>query len=65
MLNPSSHTFFNRAYLWSAKWNLTYSIHFDRFCRLRINCSYAEAGVKDDSRSAPIDIVADVKTERV
>ena len=30
-----------------------------------MNCSYAEAGVKDDSSSATIDVVADVKTERV
>ncbi|XP_030457126.1 uncharacterized protein At1g32220, chloroplastic isoform X2 [Syzygium oleosum] len=33
--------------------------------RLRVNCSYAEAGVRDDSNSATIDVVADVKTERV
>ncbi|KAF8032533.1 hypothetical protein BT93_D1441 [Corymbia citriodora subsp. variegata] len=33
--------------------------------RLRVNCSYAEAGVSDDSKSATIDVVADVKTERV
>ncbi|OWM64172.1 uncharacterized protein At1g32220, chloroplastic isoform X2 [Punica granatum] len=33
--------------------------------RLRVKCSYADAGVKDDSNSATIDVVADVKTERV
>lgn len=33
--------------------------------RFRVNCSYAEAGVSDDSKSATIDVVADVKTERV
>ncbi|KAK3434789.1 hypothetical protein EUGRSUZ_D02227 [Eucalyptus grandis] len=33
--------------------------------RTRVNCSYAEAGVSDDSKSATIDVVADVKTERV
>ncbi|XAR70669.1 hypothetical protein NMG60_11027597 [Bertholletia excelsa] len=36
-----------------------------RFCRLRVKCSYAEAGVREDSNSATIDVVADVKTERV
>ncbi|KAI3420570.1 NAD(P)-bd_dom domain-containing protein [Psidium guajava] len=31
----------------------------------RVKSSYAEAGVRDDSESATIDVVADVKTERV
>ncbi|KAI7987628.1 Uncharacterized protein LOK49_LG13G01868 [Camellia lanceoleosa] len=30
-----------------------------------VKCSYAEAGVKEDSNSGTIDVVADVKTERV
>ncbi|KAL9450952.1 hypothetical protein AB3S75_012655 [Citrus x aurantiifolia] len=37
----------------------------NRFYRFRVKCSHAEAGVVDDSRSAPIDVVADVKSERV
>ena len=36
-----------------------------RFYKFRVKCSHAEAGVVDDSRSAPIDVVADVKSERV
>lgn len=41
------------------------------FCRLRrfgsfgVKSSYAEAGVVDESKSAPIDVVADIKPERV
>ena len=34
-------------------------------CRVSIKCSYAEAGVKEDSNSATIDVMADIKTERV
>lgn len=30
-----------------------------------VKCSYAEAGVSSDSTSAPIDVVADVKSDRV
>ncbi|KAJ1431078.1 hypothetical protein SESBI_07318 [Sesbania bispinosa] len=30
-----------------------------------VSCSYAEAGVRDDSKSIPIDVVADVKSERI
>ncbi|ESR45976.1 hypothetical protein CICLE_v10001973mg [Citrus x clementina] len=37
----------------------------NRFYKFRVKCSRAEAGVVDDSRSAPIDVVADVKSERV
>ncbi|KAK9218476.1 hypothetical protein WN943_007113 [Citrus x changshan-huyou] len=37
----------------------------NRFYKFRVKCSHAEAGVVDDSRSAPIDVVADVKSERV
>lgn len=33
--------------------------------RFGVKCSYAEAGVKEDSNSGTIDVVADVKTERV
>ncbi|XP_030524704.1 uncharacterized protein At1g32220, chloroplastic isoform X2 [Rhodamnia argentea] len=33
--------------------------------RFKVKSSYAEAGVRDDSNSATIDVVADVKTERV
>ncbi|XP_038687241.1 uncharacterized protein At1g32220, chloroplastic [Tripterygium wilfordii] len=36
-----------------------------RTVKFRLNCSYAEAGVRDDSGSATIDVVADVKSERV
>ncbi|PSS01344.1 Uncharacterized protein CEY00_Acc22702 [Actinidia chinensis var. chinensis] len=36
-----------------------------RFCRFGIKCSYTEASIKDDSNSATIDVVADIKTERV
>ncbi|KAK0588410.1 hypothetical protein LWI29_000605 [Acer saccharum] len=40
--------------------------HFqNRLCRIGVKCSYAEAGVVDDLKSAPIDVVADVKSERV
>ncbi|KAL5794628.1 hypothetical protein ACOSP7_003222 [Xanthoceras sorbifolium] len=40
--------------------------HFqNRLCRFRVKCSYAEAGVIDESKSAPIDVVADVRSERV
>ncbi|CAK9173447.1 unnamed protein product [Ilex paraguariensis] len=34
-------------------------------CRVSIKCSYAEAGVKEDSNSATIDVMADIKTERI
>ncbi|KAL9447832.1 hypothetical protein AB3S75_015329 [Citrus x aurantiifolia] len=37
----------------------------NRFYKFRVKCSHAGAGVVDDSRSAPIDVVADVKSERV
>lgn len=37
----------------------------NRFYKFGVKCSYAGAGVLDDSRSAPIDVVADVKSERV
>uniref|UniRef100_A0A7N0UWW7 Uncharacterized protein n=1 Tax=Kalanchoe fedtschenkoi TaxID=63787 RepID=A0A7N0UWW7_KALFE len=30
-----------------------------------LRCSYAEAGTSEDSRSATIDVTADVRTERV
>ncbi|KAI4328028.1 hypothetical protein L6164_020425 [Bauhinia variegata] len=33
--------------------------------RFSISCSYAGAGVSDDSRSATIDVVADIRSERV
>ncbi|XP_011018488.1 PREDICTED: uncharacterized protein At1g32220, chloroplastic isoform X2 [Populus euphratica] len=36
-----------------------------RLCKSVVKCSYAEAGVKDDFGSTTIDVVADVKTERV
>ncbi|KAG6788595.1 hypothetical protein POTOM_004667 [Populus tomentosa] len=36
-----------------------------RLSSLSLNHRYAEAGVKDDFRSTTIDVVADVKTERV
>jgi len=35
------------------------------FCRFAVNFSYAEAGVNVDSISNTIDVVADVKSERV
>ncbi|KAJ0112745.1 hypothetical protein Patl1_03582 [Pistacia atlantica] len=37
----------------------------NRFCRFGVKCSSAEAGVVDDSNSATIDVVADIKSERV
>lgn len=40
-------------------------LYFNCFCRSRIKCSYADASVKDDSKSATIDVVADIRTERV
>ncbi|TXG54205.1 hypothetical protein EZV62_019461 [Acer yangbiense] len=40
-------------------------MEFIRLCRIGVKCSYAEAGVVDDLKSAPIDVVADVKSERV
>ncbi|GMI95594.1 hypothetical protein like AT1G32220 [Hibiscus trionum] len=36
-----------------------------RLCKFGVKCSYAEAGISDDSRSATIDVVADVKNERI
>ncbi|KAJ6962862.1 hypothetical protein NC652_001484 [Populus alba x Populus x berolinensis] len=39
--------------------------HRSSLCKSVVKCSYAEAGVKDDFRSTTIDVVADVKTERV
>ncbi|KAE8727421.1 NAD(P)-binding Rossmann-fold superfamily protein isoform 3 [Hibiscus syriacus] len=36
-----------------------------RLCKFGVKCSYAEAGTSDDSRSATIDVVADVKNERI
>ncbi|XP_024030500.1 uncharacterized protein At1g32220, chloroplastic isoform X2 [Morus notabilis] len=33
--------------------------------RLGVRCSYAEASTKEDSYSAPIDVVANVRTERI
>ncbi|XWS38796.1 hypothetical protein CRYUN_Cryun19dG0160900 [Craigia yunnanensis] len=36
-----------------------------RLCKFGVRCSYAEPGIKDDSGSATIDVVADVKSERV
>ncbi|KAJ9707241.1 hypothetical protein PVL29_002297 [Vitis rotundifolia] len=41
------------------------SHHRYSFCRFGVRCSYAEAGVKGDSKSATIDVEADVKSERV
>ncbi|KAL7188180.1 hypothetical protein ACSBR1_038112 [Camellia fascicularis] len=38
---------------------------FPHNTRFGVKCSYAEAGVKEDSNSGTIDVVADVKTERV
>nr|DAD17877.1 TPA_asm: hypothetical protein HUJ06_019340 [Nelumbo nucifera] len=37
----------------------------NRLCRFSIRCSYAGTNIKEDYTSAPIDVVADVKTERV
>ncbi|GAV86733.1 NAD_binding_10 domain-containing protein, partial [Cephalotus follicularis] len=34
-------------------------------CRFRVKCSYAEAGIKNDATSDTIDVVADIKSERV
>lgn len=34
-------------------------------CRFAVSCSYAEAGVSGDSKLSTIDVVADVKSERV
>ncbi|KAE8672216.1 hypothetical protein F3Y22_tig00111848pilonHSYRG00250 [Hibiscus syriacus] len=36
-----------------------------RLCKLGVKCSYAEAGISDDSRSDTIDVVADIKNERI
>ncbi|XP_039029935.1 uncharacterized protein At1g32220, chloroplastic-like [Hibiscus syriacus] len=36
-----------------------------RLCKFGVKCSFAEAGTSDDSRSATIDVVADVKNERI
>ncbi|KAE8702841.1 NAD(P)-binding Rossmann-fold superfamily protein isoform 3 [Hibiscus syriacus] len=41
------------------------SFLFHSFCKFGVKCSYAEAGISDDSRSATIDVVADVKNERI
>ncbi|XVF13679.1 hypothetical protein REPUB_Repub08aG0228600 [Reevesia pubescens] len=37
----------------------------NRLGKFGVKCSYAEAGISDDSRSATIDVVADIKNERV
>ncbi|KDP35441.1 hypothetical protein JCGZ_10824 [Jatropha curcas] len=37
----------------------------NRLCKFRVRCNYAQTSVKDDYKSAAIDVVADVKTERV
>ncbi|KAJ7943874.1 NAD(P)-binding Rossmann-fold superfamily protein [Quillaja saponaria] len=37
----------------------------NRFCRLSVSCRYADAGVRDEFNSNAIDVVADIKTERV
>jgi hypothetical protein len=34
-------------------------------CRFGVRCSYAEATVGDDYKPDTIDVIADVKTERV
>ncbi|KAB5573835.1 hypothetical protein DKX38_001029 [Salix brachista] len=39
--------------------------HRSSLCKSVVKCSYAEAGVKDDYKSTTIDVVADIKTERV
>ncbi|KAK3026704.1 hypothetical protein RJ639_041551 [Escallonia herrerae] len=36
-----------------------------RLCKYGVRCSYTEASIKEDIDSAPIDISADVRTERV
>ncbi|KAK8484253.1 hypothetical protein V6N13_097709 [Hibiscus sabdariffa] len=36
-----------------------------RLCKVGVKCSYAGAGISDDSRSATIDVVADIKNERI
>ncbi|KAK3017670.1 hypothetical protein RJ639_003987 [Escallonia herrerae] len=36
-----------------------------RLCKYGVRCSYAEASIKEDIDSAPIDVSADVRTERV
>ncbi|XP_058191284.1 uncharacterized protein At1g32220, chloroplastic isoform X1 [Rhododendron vialii] len=46
------------------------SLHFPfpsniRFCRFGVKCSYAEASTKEDGYSSTIDVIADVKPERV
>ncbi|KAJ4838004.1 hypothetical protein Tsubulata_051527 [Turnera subulata] len=37
----------------------------NRFCNFRVRCSYAEPSVSGDARSDTIDVVADVKAERI
>ncbi|XP_028754712.1 uncharacterized protein At1g32220, chloroplastic [Neltuma alba] len=39
------------------------ALHFKR--RFAVSSSYAEAGIRDDYSSAPIDVAADIKSERV
>ncbi|KAG5524272.1 hypothetical protein RHGRI_031068 [Rhododendron griersonianum] len=46
------------------------SLHFpfpsnNRFCRFGVKCSYAKASTKEDTNSSTIDVIADVKPERV
>ncbi|XP_022736526.1 uncharacterized protein At1g32220, chloroplastic isoform X2 [Durio zibethinus] len=41
------------------------SLPQNRLCKFGVRCSYAEAGIEDDSSSATIDVVADIKNERV
>ncbi|KAK6251535.1 hypothetical protein QUC31_009168 [Theobroma cacao] len=41
------------------------SLPQNRLCKFGVKCRYAEAGIKDDSRSPTIDVVADVKSEKV
>ncbi|XP_058085941.1 uncharacterized protein At1g32220, chloroplastic [Magnolia sinica] len=34
-------------------------------CRIKVRCSYAAANISEDFSAAPIDVVADVKSERI
>ncbi|KAA3469253.1 NAD(P)-binding Rossmann-fold superfamily protein isoform 2 [Gossypium australe] len=47
---------------------MLFSVYFQHdcsLCKFGVKCSYAEAGISDDSRSATIDVVANIRNERI
>ncbi|XP_050235049.1 uncharacterized protein At1g32220, chloroplastic [Mercurialis annua] len=48
-----------------ARPNYSLSTSNNRLCKFGVKCSYAEGNVKNEFESSTIDVVADVKTERI